>query len=210
MNTIAWNYESATYLKFNYEARHLQADFALLTSFRRNALSFPLTYLLTKDDRWPMLRVCEKLQQSSEFRKSQECYVMPSDIKYSLLYIFFFLLLYSPIVGLGRLHETFRFISVTRSRTVDWTPWTRDQLVARPLPTAPDDCDDGEVGGMNGCGRGNQSTRRKPAPTQFCPPQIPLARLVREPGPPRWEASDIYKTTNIYIKWLGCSNTDLL
>jgi hypothetical protein len=26
--------------------------------------------------------------------------------------------LYSPILGLGRLHETFRFISVTRSRTV--------------------------------------------------------------------------------------------
>jgi hypothetical protein len=25
-----------------------------------------------------------------------------------------------------------------------------DQLVARSLLTAPDDCDDGEVGGMNG------------------------------------------------------------
>jgi hypothetical protein len=34
-----------------------------------------------------------------------------------------------------------------------------DQLVARPLLTAPGDCDDdGEVGGMNGFGRGNQST----------------------------------------------------
>jgi hypothetical protein len=66
-------------------------------------------------------------------------------------------------LGLGRLHETFRFISVTRSRTVGRTPWTSDQLVARPLLTAPGDCDDEEVGGMNGFGRGNRNTRRKPA-----------------------------------------------
>jgi hypothetical protein len=32
--------------------------------------------------------------------------------------------------GLSRLHENFRFTSVTRSRT----PWTGDQLVARPVP----------------------------------------------------------------------------
>jgi hypothetical protein len=38
-----------------------------------------------------------------------------------------------------------------------------DQLVARQLLTAPDDCDD-EVGGMNGFGRGNR-TQRKPADT---------------------------------------------
>jgi hypothetical protein len=37
---------------------------------------------------------------------------------------------------------------------------------------APGDCEDGEIGGMNG--RGNRSTRRKPAPTPLCPPQIPL------------------------------------
>jgi hypothetical protein len=90
----------------------------------------------------------------------------------------FLLWLYSPILGLGRLHETFRFISVTRSRTVGRTPWTGDQLVARPLLTAPGDCDDGEVGGMNGFGRGNRSTRRKTVPTPLCPPQILLARLV--------------------------------
>jgi hypothetical protein len=58
------------------------------------------------------------------------------------IYSFFPLWLYSPILGLSRLHETFRFISVTRSRTVGWTPWTGDQLVARPLLTAPGDCDD--------------------------------------------------------------------
>jgi hypothetical protein len=50
--------------------------------------------------------------------------------------------LYSPILGLGRLHETFRFISVTRCRRVGRIPWTGDQLVARPLLTAPGDCDD--------------------------------------------------------------------
>jgi hypothetical protein len=104
---------------------------------------------------------------------------------------FFFLWLYSPILGLVRLHETFRFISVTRSRTVGRTPWTGDQFVARPLLTALGDCgDDGEVGGMNGFGRGNRSTWRKPAPTPLCPPQIPLARPESEPGSPRWEASD--------------------
>jgi hypothetical protein len=53
-------------------------------------------------------------------------------------------------LGFGRLHETFRFISVTRSRTVGRSPWTGDQLVARHLLTAPGTCDDGEVGGMNG------------------------------------------------------------
>jgi hypothetical protein len=31
------------------------------------------------------------------------------------------------------------------------------------------------VGGMNGFGKGNRSTRRKPALTPLCPPQIPLA-----------------------------------
>jgi hypothetical protein len=52
---------------------------------------------------------------------------------------------------------TLSVFSVTRSRTVSRTPWTGDQLVARPLLTAPGDCDyDGEVGGMNGFGRGNR------------------------------------------------------
>jgi hypothetical protein len=72
--------------------------------------------------------------------------------------------LYSPILGLDRLHESFRFISVTRART----PWAGDQLVARPLLTAPGNCDDdGEVGEMNGFVRGNRSTRRKPPRRHF-------------------------------------------
>jgi hypothetical protein len=103
---------------------------------------------------------------------------------------FFFLWLYSPILGLGCLHETFRFISVTRSRTVGRMPWTGDQLVARPLLAAPGDCDDGEVDGMNSFGRGYRSTQTKPALTTLCPPQIPLARPGREPRPPWWEAGD--------------------
>jgi hypothetical protein len=41
-----------------------------------------------------------------------------------------------------------------------------------PSVPAPGDCEDGEFGGMNG--RGNRSTRRKPALTPLCPPQIPL------------------------------------
>jgi hypothetical protein len=59
-----------------------------------------------------------------------------------------------------------------------------DQLAARPLLTAPGDCD--EVGGMKGFGRGNRNTWRKPTLVPLGPPQIPLARS----GPPRWEASD--------------------
>jgi hypothetical protein len=35
-----------------------------------------------------------------------------------------------------------------------------------------DDDDCGAIGGMK-IGRGNQSTRRKPAPAPLCPPQIP-------------------------------------
>jgi hypothetical protein len=90
---------------------------------------------------------------------------------------FLSLWVYRPILSLGRLHETFRFISVTRSRTVG-TPWTGDQFISRPLLTAPGDCDDDdvEVGGINGFGRGNQRTRRKPAPTPLCPGANPARR----------------------------------
>jgi hypothetical protein len=55
----------------------------------------------------------------------------PQDLKF-----FVPLWLYSPILGLGPIHETLRFISVTTSRTVGRTTWTGDQLVARPLLTA--------------------------------------------------------------------------
>jgi hypothetical protein len=50
-----------------------------------------------------------------------------------------------------------------------------------PIVPAPGDCDDGEFGGMK-IGRGNQSTRRKPALGPLYPAQIPLADPVSHPG----------------------------
>jgi hypothetical protein len=47
----------------------------------------------------------------------------------------------------------------------------------RPTVPAPGDYDDGEIGGM--IGRGNRSTRRKPAPVPLCPPQTPHAVRMR-------------------------------
>jgi hypothetical protein len=47
-------------------------------------------------------------------------------------------------------------------------------MVATDCPTVPAPGDyDGEFGGMK-IGRGNRSTRWKPAPAPLCPPQIPL------------------------------------
>jgi hypothetical protein len=43
--------------------------------------------------------------------------------------------------------------------------------------SAPGDYDNGEFGGM--IGRGNRSTRRKPAPVPLCPPQTPHAARTR-------------------------------
>jgi hypothetical protein len=43
--------------------------------------------------------------------------------------------------------------------------------------SAPGDYDNGEIGGM--IGRGNRSTRRKPAPVQLCPQQTPHAARTR-------------------------------
>jgi hypothetical protein len=58
----------------------------------------------------------------------------------------------------------------------------------RSIVPAPGDYDDGETDGM--IGSGNRSTRRKPVPLPLCTPQTPGALPGREPGPPRWEASD--------------------
>jgi hypothetical protein len=59
-----------------------------------------------------------------------------------------------------------------------------------PIIPAPGDCEDGEVGGMNGFGRGNRTTQGKPDPKPLYPLQIPLAKPGHEPGPPWWETSD--------------------
>jgi hypothetical protein len=55
-----------------------------------------------------------------------------------------------------------------------------------PIVPTPRDYDDGVIGGMV-FGRGNRSTRRKPAPVPICPTQTRLPG--REPGPLRWEVS---------------------
>jgi hypothetical protein len=47
----------------------------------------------------------------------------------------------------------------------------------RPVVPASGDYDDGEIGGM--IGRGNRSTRRKPAPVPLCPPQTPHTARTR-------------------------------
>jgi hypothetical protein len=49
-----------------------------------------------------------------------------------------------------------------------------------PIVPAPGDYEDGEFGGMM-IGRGSRSTRRK---------RVPRDLTWREPGSPRWEASD--------------------
>jgi hypothetical protein len=46
-----------------------------------------------------------------------------------------------------------------------------------PIVSTPGDYDNGEIGGM--IGRGNRSTRRKPAPGPLCPPQTPHAARTR-------------------------------
>jgi hypothetical protein len=43
-------------------------------------------------------------------------------------------------------------------------------LLYKPQMIDEDDC--GAIGGMN-IGKGNRSTRRKPAPAPLCPPKIP-------------------------------------
>jgi hypothetical protein len=60
---------------------------------------------------------------------------------------------------------------------------------SRPIVPAPGDYDDLEIGGMI-IGRGNRSTRRKPAPVPLFPPQTQHPLPGREPGPLRWEAND--------------------
>jgi hypothetical protein len=54
-----------------------------------------------------------------------------------------------------------------------------------PIVPVPGDYEAGEFVGMM-IGRGNRSTRRKPAPVPLCPPQIPNDLTGREPGPPQW------------------------
>jgi hypothetical protein len=154
--------------RFVHQTQHT----GICRDFKLNEL---LKVLLTKTK-------CEDIYNTFKTYATENMYLYTY-----FFFFFFFLWLYSRRLDLGRLHETFRVMSVTRSRTVSSIPWTGDQLVAR---TAPGDCDDDEVGGVNGFDREHRSTRRKPAPTPLCQPQIPLVRPGLEPGPPRWEASN--------------------
>jgi hypothetical protein len=59
----------------------------------------------------------------------------------------------------------------------------------RPIVPVPGDYDNGEISGM--IGKGNRSTRTKPAPASLCPPHF-THDLNSEPGPPQWETSDYF------------------
>jgi hypothetical protein len=50
----------------------------------------------------------------------------------------------------------------------------------RLIVPAPGDYEDGKIGGM--IGKGNRSTRRKPAPVPLCPPQTPTYCPDANPG----------------------------
>jgi hypothetical protein len=52
-----------------------------------------------------------------------------------------------------------------------------------PIVPALADCDGGKVGGMNGFGRGNRSTRRNPAPTPSVHHKSHLPDPDTNPGP---------------------------
>jgi hypothetical protein len=84
-----------------------------------------------------------------------------------------------------------------------------------PIVPAPDDCEDGELFGGMKIGRGNRSTRRKPATVPLCPPQIPLDQTPgsnpgRRGGKPatnyKWICSRNNSISLIFSKcfWLHC------
>jgi hypothetical protein len=81
-----------------------------------------------------------------------------------------------------------------RSHTLEWkwflgVGWDWVHLVRRPLigllyqPRMTDNDECGEVNRMR-IGRGNRSTRSKPAPVSLCPPQIPHDLTGRRCGKP--------------------------
>jgi hypothetical protein len=65
------------------------------------------------------------------------------------------------------------FCDVRDSHSGCWSPYWVHSACQPLLTYCTCDCEDGEFGGMKN-GRGNRSTRRKPAPEPLCPPQIPF------------------------------------
>jgi hypothetical protein len=79
-----------------------------------------------------------------------------------------------PKFGDSRTESTFRVLFNSRSGGVESKMGPLGTSATEwPIVPAPGDYDDGEFCGMK-IGRGNRSTRRKPAPALLCPPQIPL------------------------------------
>jgi hypothetical protein len=70
-----------------------------------------------------------------------------------------------------------------------------------PIVPAPGDYDHGEIGGM--IGRGNRSTRRKPAPVSLCPPQTPYAAQKRTRDAAVWSQRLTAWATARPLKILG-------
>jgi hypothetical protein len=76
----------------------------------------------------------------------------------------------------------------------------------RPVEPAPGDYDDGEIGGMMS-GRGNRSTRRKPASMSLCPPQnshaCPDANHGRRGGKPATNRLSYRTAFPLWVKILA-------
>jgi hypothetical protein len=73
----------------------------------------------------------------------------------------------------------FYFLTGIAVGAIQWGP-LGTEATNRLIVPAPGYYDDAEIGGM--IGRGNRSTRRKPAPVPLCPPQIPHAARTRTQG----------------------------
>jgi hypothetical protein len=78
------------------------------------------------------------------------------------LYCIFLFIPFLAPTGAWGIHETFQFINLGQSVGLLGRGISSSQLVIVE-----------KYGGMK-MGRGNRSTRRKPAPAPRCPPQIPL------------------------------------
>jgi hypothetical protein len=117
-----------------YSARIFKpVPFAFSVSIRRCVHSFD--WLLTKNSKFTGKRpkqtlIISKLQKYMNSTGCWACLSRYGSYITSYFKSYFFHLALQTKLGLGRLHKTSRFISITVSRTVGSTPWTGDQLVA--------------------------------------------------------------------------------
>jgi hypothetical protein len=126
----------------SWHDRRNDFPYSIRTSFKRQvttyATYFPLELVVSSMDT-RIFSSCTIIQNFSSTLYSLDA---DSDVKWRLknMHLTFLRstfppspLALQPNSGRGHLHETFRFTSVTGSRTVGRIPWTRDKLVARPL-----------------------------------------------------------------------------